>query len=245
MKRATRSAAESAPPLPRKSPRQHRSRATVEFILEAARRILYEKGVKAITTRRVAEQSGVAVGSLYQYFPNREAIVARLAEDEAQRESQALHRYISSRRQLPLTQYLDAMVAHAIQSERRMLDFGGEFYQRYTQHFQVGRRISHARSGDILDVETITRDTLRSFDLHATQIGEPDKLLAAYLLARGLPTMLGVLVAERPELLGSERLEAILARVAAAIVDARPAGRAGSANANSRRRQEKRAAGTQ
>ncbi|MGD9598202.1 MAG: TetR/AcrR family transcriptional regulator [Steroidobacteraceae bacterium] len=244
MKRATRNAADSAPPLPRKVPRQRRSRATVEFILEAARRILYEKGVKAITTRRVAEHSGVAVGSLYQYFPNREAILARLAEDEAQRESQALHRYIGSLRQLPLTQYLDAVVARTIRSERRMLNFGGEFYQRYTQHFQVGRRMGHERSGHILDVETITRDTLRSFELHATQIGEPDRLLAAYLLARGLPTMLGVLVVERPELLGSGRLEAILARVAAAVVDARPAGRKGTANANNRRRPGRRAVGT-
>ncbi|MBV6415500.1 MAG: hypothetical protein CMLOHMNK_00011 [Steroidobacteraceae bacterium] len=239
MKRTARSAAESAPPQPRKSPRQRRSRATVEFILEAARRILYGEGVRAITTRRVAEQSGVAVGSLYQYFPNREAILARLAEDEARRESQALHRYVGKLGHLPLTQYLDAVVARTVQSERRMLNFGGEFYRRYTQHFQVGRRIGHERSGDVQDVETITRDTLRSFDLHAAQIGEPDTPLAAYLLARGLPTMLGVLVAERPDLLGSERLEAILARVAAAIVDARPLRAAVAANANKTRRRGK------
>lgn len=242
MKRATRGASEAAPPQPRKSPRQRRSRATVEFILEAARRILYGEGVRAITTRRVAEQSGVAIGSLYQYFPNRDAILARLAEDEARRESQALHRYVGKLGHLPLTQYLEAVVARTVQSERRMLNFGGEFYRRYAQHFQVGRRIGHERSGDIQEVETITRDTRRSFDQHATEIGEPDTLLAAYLLARGLPTMLGVLVVERPELLGSARLEAILARVAAAIVDARPARAGAAANANKSGRRGKAAA---
>jgi len=65
-------------PRPRKSPSQRRSADTVETIVEAAVRILRRDGYAGLTTRRVAEIAGVSVGSLYQYFPNRQAIVADL-----------------------------------------------------------------------------------------------------------------------------------------------------------------------
>lgn len=65
---------------PRKTPIQERSRATVEVIVEAAARILFREGADALSTNRIAEVAGVSVGSLYQYFPNREAIVTALIE---------------------------------------------------------------------------------------------------------------------------------------------------------------------
>lgn len=64
----------------RKSPRQARSQATVEAILTAAARILTKEGFEALTTNRVAAVAGVSVGSLYQYFPNKEALVRALCE---------------------------------------------------------------------------------------------------------------------------------------------------------------------
>ncbi len=63
---------------PRKKPIQGRSTATVDAILEAAIRILRADGWAQLTTTRVAMRAGVSVGSLYQYFPNREAIAAAL-----------------------------------------------------------------------------------------------------------------------------------------------------------------------
>ena len=65
-------------PKPRKSPSQRRSIDTVEVIIEAAVRILRSDGYAGLTTRRVAEVAGVSVGSLYQYFHNRQAIVAEM-----------------------------------------------------------------------------------------------------------------------------------------------------------------------
>lgn len=63
---------------PRKKPMQGRSTATVDAILEAAIRILRTDGWGQLTTTRVAARAGVSVGSLYQYFPNREAIAVAL-----------------------------------------------------------------------------------------------------------------------------------------------------------------------
>lgn len=224
-----------SPPPPRKAPRQKRSRATVGYILDAARHILYKEGVAALTTRRVAEQSGVAIGSLYQYFENRDAILARLAEEEARRESLVLQCHFARLRHLPLEEYLGRIVARIIESERRMLAFGGEFYRRYARHYRVAQRAGRRQSGDILDADTLTRDTRHLFALHAAEMGERDAELAAYLLARGVPAMLGMLVAERPELLGARRLETVLARIAAAIVDARPVTETVKQKANKRR----------
>jgi AcrR family transcriptional regulator len=62
----------------RKKPRQPRSRFTVEAIVEAATRILERDGLVALNTNRVAEVAGVSVGSLYQYFPNKDALLAAL-----------------------------------------------------------------------------------------------------------------------------------------------------------------------
>ncbi|SLN52345.1 transcriptional regulator BetI [Aquimixticola soesokkakensis] len=68
----------SAPISPRKTPRQARARATVAAIEEAAAHILTHGGVDALTTNLVAARAGVSIGSLYQYFPTKEAILAEL-----------------------------------------------------------------------------------------------------------------------------------------------------------------------
>lgn len=59
----------------RKAPRQARSRATMDAILEAAARILGERGWAGLTTNAAADIAGVSIGSLYQYFPNKLALV--------------------------------------------------------------------------------------------------------------------------------------------------------------------------
>ena len=68
----------------RKRPRQARSERLVADILEAASRVLAREGARRFTTARVAEAAGVSVGSLYQYFPNKESILFRLQTDEWQ-----------------------------------------------------------------------------------------------------------------------------------------------------------------
>jgi AcrR family transcriptional regulator len=66
----------------RKQPKQARSAELVATILEAAVQVLAKEGAQRFTTARVAEKAGVSVGSLYQYFPNKAAILFRLQSDE-------------------------------------------------------------------------------------------------------------------------------------------------------------------
>ncbi len=76
----------------RKLPRQDRSRALVDAIVEAAARILVQQGRDALTTNAVALRAGVSIGSLYQYFPNREAILAAVARDHLD----AVHQHVAA-----------------------------------------------------------------------------------------------------------------------------------------------------
>lgn len=65
---------------PRKTPSQRRSRKTFDAILDAAARVFSERGFAAGTTNHIAAEAGVSIGSLYQYFPNKNAILIALLE---------------------------------------------------------------------------------------------------------------------------------------------------------------------
>ena len=67
---------------PRKSPVQARSTASVEAILDATIQVLLAVGIERLTTTRVALRAGVSVGTLYQYFPNKSALLFRLQVEE-------------------------------------------------------------------------------------------------------------------------------------------------------------------
>ena len=67
---------------PRKIPQQSRAEQTVATILEAAARVLETKGMEGMNTNLVAQRAGVGVGSLYQYFPNKDALIVALSKRE-------------------------------------------------------------------------------------------------------------------------------------------------------------------
>ena len=79
----------------RNPPQQSRSRATVSTILDAAVRILDKEGADAATTTRIAEVAGVSVGTLYQYFGNRDSILDALQDREFERATEFMQRVLS------------------------------------------------------------------------------------------------------------------------------------------------------
>ncbi|NIL14788.1 TetR family transcriptional regulator [Pseudomonas sp. AN3A02] len=100
----------------RKEPKQARSTELVSAILEAAIQVLAKEGASRFTTARVAEKAGVSVGSVYQYFPNKAAILFRLQTDEWQQTSQMLSRILEDVSQPPLER-LRTLVHAFIRSE--------------------------------------------------------------------------------------------------------------------------------
>ena len=100
----------------RKQPKQARSTDLVATILEAAVQVLAKQGARRFTAARVAEKAGVSVGSLYQYFPNKAAILFRLQSDEW-RQTHDLLRGILEDIQRPPLERLRRLVHAFIRSE--------------------------------------------------------------------------------------------------------------------------------
>ena len=98
------------------SRKQARSNELVAAILEAAVQVLAEEGAQRFTTARVAERAGVSVGSLYQYFPNKAAILFRLQSDEWRQTSELLRGILARPRQAAAGR-LRALVHAFIRSE--------------------------------------------------------------------------------------------------------------------------------
>jgi AcrR family transcriptional regulator len=100
----------------RKQPKQARSTELVATILQAAAQVLAKEGAQHFTTARVAEKAGVSIGSLYQYFPNKAAILFRLQSDEWRQTSQMLRDILADLRTPPLER-LRMLVRAFIRSE--------------------------------------------------------------------------------------------------------------------------------
>jgi AcrR family transcriptional regulator len=100
----------------RKQPQQARSAELVTAVLQAAVQVLAKEGAQRFTTARVAEKAGVSIGSLYQYFPNKAAILFRLQSDEWRQTADLLRGILEDARTPPLER-LRALVHAFIRSE--------------------------------------------------------------------------------------------------------------------------------
>jgi len=101
---------------PRKSPRQARARATVEAIIVATAQVLTERGFENLTTARVAERAGVSIGSLYQYFPNKQALAAAVVDHYSEQVLAGFTEAIRTRPGDTLAETVDAMIGFALLS---------------------------------------------------------------------------------------------------------------------------------
>src|SRR5215469_5379515 len=89
---------------PRKNASQDRSRATVDALVEATARILVKEGFDKASTNRIAGKAGVSIGSLYQYFPSKEALVAAVIDRHNQELMQVVRSALTEVASLPLEQ---------------------------------------------------------------------------------------------------------------------------------------------
>jgi AcrR family transcriptional regulator len=94
----------------RRSPRQTRSRETVAVILDATTRVLVQDGVDSFNTNRIAEIAGISIGSLYQYFPNKDALLLALNQRHVHQMHDIVHSAMLDARCLPLPQVITKLI---------------------------------------------------------------------------------------------------------------------------------------
>lgn len=102
----------------RKQPVQERSRRTVEAILQATTQVLIQRGYENATTGAIAERAGVSIGTLYQYFPNKELLVASLIEAHFKEVLTTIESALSDNVESPLAVLLRAVIRASLDAHR-------------------------------------------------------------------------------------------------------------------------------
>ena len=128
------------PPTRRKLPAQDRSKETVTAILEATARILAKEGYDRTSTNRIAQAAGVSIGSLYQYFPNKDALVGALLEDHAFRLMALVEKSAVELADLPLEQATEKIVRAVFAFYRRAPQVHRVLFEQVTTAGNVERR---------------------------------------------------------------------------------------------------------
>jgi AcrR family transcriptional regulator len=180
-----RSRAKSA----RKRPSQARSRATVEVILDAAAQVFEAHGYAAGTTNRIAERAGVSIGSVYEYFPNKDAIVVALAERELERERQEILTVLegSGRKGLAalLRQFVETIVGFHARSpalHRILFDEAEHPAEAHACVLRFEESLAHALEGNLRQRRLAVDDA----DLAAHLVVQTAESLAHRFVLRGI-----------------------------------------------------------
>jgi AcrR family transcriptional regulator len=142
----------------RRPPKQQRSRGRVDEILAAARKLIGEKGIDAVKMREIAALAGGPISSVYQYFPNKSAILATLFEqwsEETNRQINDRLQHVETMDELilaafDLTDYFYQRVAsdtsaldliNAVQADKALADYDLQSSRRQAEWFcQAGKR---------------------------------------------------------------------------------------------------------
>jgi AcrR family transcriptional regulator len=176
---------------PRKAPRQSRSQATVTAILDATARILVERGFAAASTNAVAERAGVSVGSLYQYFPNKEALVSALRARHGEQMMAVIQR--------ALTKAMDATVADAlaglIEATVEAHGVDADLHRVLEEH--LGSMAVDALHDEYTDV--MEDRIVALLARHRDEITAPDLKLAAFMLMHAAHGLIHAVVRRRPK----------------------------------------------
>jgi AcrR family transcriptional regulator len=114
---------------PRKAPVQARSTITVEAIATATIQVLLSHGTERLTTTRVAERAGVSVGTLYQYFPNKQSLLFAVLEDHLDKVSAAVEAACERACCLPLAVMVQAVVEAFVDAKMENPDISAALYR--------------------------------------------------------------------------------------------------------------------
>jgi AcrR family transcriptional regulator len=184
---------------PRKSASQERSRATIDALLEATTRILIEEGYDRASTNRIAEVAGVSIGSLYQYFPSKEALVAAVIDRHTQEIAEVTRNALVKAAARPIDVAAREFVALAIEGHR----------VNPKLHAVLSEQIP--RVGRLENVEANVREgyaLVRGYlEAHRDEIDVADLDLAAFILVTVVEALTHAAVLRNPELLAPDRVD--------------------------------------
>ncbi|HWT19164.1 MAG TPA: TetR/AcrR family transcriptional regulator [Variovorax sp.] len=187
---------------PRKIATQERSRATVDNLVEATARILVKDGFDKASTNRIAELAGVSIGSLYQYFPSKEALVAAVIERHQQEIMHMVRGELARVADQPLDKAMRKFVAVAVDAHR--LD--------PQLHRVLAEQIP--RVGKLEKLETFSRENFSLFRTYLEgvreELGVDDLELASFVCVTTIEALTHNAVLHHAKVLTVDRMEALI-----------------------------------
>jgi AcrR family transcriptional regulator len=193
--------ARTPPTRPRKNALQARSRATVDALVEATARILVHDGFEKASTNRIAEIAGVSIGSLYQYFPSKEALVAAVIERHNEEVMGIVRAALTEVADLPINKAVRKLVTVAIEAHR--ID--------PKLHRVLAEQIP--RTGHLKEVEAFNREVhtlVRAYlDSRRSEMRKIDPGLATFIIVSAIEAVAHNIVLNQTEML-SEKMVKVL-----------------------------------
>jgi AcrR family transcriptional regulator len=187
---------------PRKNAAQERSRATVDALVEATARILVNEGFDRASTNRIAEVAGVSVGSLYQYFPSKEALVIAVIARHQQELMQIARRTLAGLAKVPMKQAVRKLVATAVEAHRVDPKL----------HRVLAEQIP--RTGKLENVDVFNRESYSLFKIflesHRDEFRAVDLDVAAFVCVTSIEALTHTAVVHRSEMLSDEAMETLI-----------------------------------
>ncbi|MDD1516790.1 TetR/AcrR family transcriptional regulator [Bradyrhizobium sp. WBAH42] len=194
--------ARKPPTKPRKNASQERSRATVDALVEATARILVKEGFEKASTNRIAEIAGVSVGSLYQYFPSKEALVAAVIDRHNDAIMTVVRAAFAEVADLPIEKAVRRLVTVAIEAHHIDPNL----------HRVLAEQIP--RSGHLAEVEAYSHEIhalVRTYlERHRKEMRKIDPALAAFMCVSTIEAIAHNTVLNGAEMLSEKMLKVLV-----------------------------------
>ena len=191
-----------SPPQPRKRPKQSRSHLLVQAIQEACRTVLETEGPEHLSTQRIADVAGINIASLYQYYPNKEAILAEVFEEQIQQYTASGRERILAIHELSLSSLEDtlrAIVEMEVEQHLLLYRMDPVFYRVYHHSFDIHHRINELTQS--LDNPGWDEWFPGFLERHRSRLRDTDPHLLSRLTSHALRSIPLSIMATEPHLL--------------------------------------------
>ncbi|CAH0281419.1 HTH-type transcriptional repressor KstR [Massilia sp. Bi118] len=208
---------ESSTLKPRKRPVQKRAIAMVDAILDASARILVERGYAGLNTNAVAQRAGISIGSLYQYFPSKEALLVALQTRHAQDMSGALGSLLAESDTGGLASAVARFVRAAVAAHE--LD--------PALHRVLEKELPFFVESSELVGKDVHRHVLALLTKYRREVAQANLELAAWMVMRMTEALVHAAVLDKPAAFGAKEIETAVGGAIMAFLSS-PAQQAGN-----------------
>jgi AcrR family transcriptional regulator len=182
----------------------------VESLLDATARVLLKEGYDRASTNRIAQAAGVSIGSLYQYFPSKEALVAAVIDRHMEEMMQLVRKALLKAGNSPLQQTVRELVAVMIDAHR----VDPQLHRVLVEQIP--------RTGRLENIEALDREAyalVRAYlESHREELGVADLGLAAFVCVKTVEALTHAAVIDRPEVVTDAGAQGLVEEVTLLLV---------------------------